>query len=108
MTHRACYARRKYGHKTLTRPIYLTEVEPFLENYAKRSRQNQALIGSAGNLVKYEEFLAIVDSGKDQEGEVEMEKEMSLSSSNPSVVKDSVGKDEGIIVFFPGTTYYPV
>ncbi|KAK1364852.1 putative 2',3'-cyclic-nucleotide 3'-phosphodiesterase [Heracleum sosnowskyi] len=93
----ACYARRKYGHKTLTRPTYLTEVEPFLEEYAKRSRQNQVLIGSAGNLVR-----ADTDSWKDEAEEVETEKELSLSSSNSSVVKDTVRKDEGLIVFFPG------
>ncbi|XP_063937149.1 tRNA ligase 1 isoform X2 [Daucus carota subsp. sativus] len=90
----ACYARRKYGNETLSGPMYLTEVEPFLENYAKRSRKNRALIGSAGNLVKAEDFLAIVDSGENEVGEVE--------TANPSVVKDSVGKGEGLIVFFPG------
>lgn len=95
--HRACYARRKYGNETLSGPMYLTEVEPFLENYAKRSRKNRALIGSAGNLVKAEDFLAIVDSGENEVGEVE--------TANPSVVKDSVGKGEGLIVFFPGTTF---
>ncbi|KAL8119621.1 hypothetical protein AgCh_016940 [Apium graveolens] len=95
----ACYARSKHGHKTVTRPMYLTEVEPFLEEYAKRSRQNQALIGSAGNLG--------ADSGKDEEEEVETEKQLALSGSNSSVVKDSVGEDEGLIVFFPGTDTNP-
>lgn len=76
--------------------MYLTEVEPFLEEYAKRSRQNQALVGSARSLVRAE-------SGKDEGEEVITEKELALSSSKSSVVEDSVGKDEGLIVFFPGT-----
>lgn len=83
--------------------IYLSEAEPFLEQYAKRSPQNQALIGSAGNLVKAEDFLAIVEGGRDEEGDLEMEREVASLSPAPS--KDSVVKDEGLIIFFPGKTF---
>ena len=81
--------------------IYLSEAEPFLEQYAKRSPQNRALIGSAGNLVRAEDFLAIVEGGKDEEGDLEVEREVAPISPAPSS-KDSVLKDEGLIVFFPG------
>lgn len=95
------FIRRKYGHKQLSQSIYLSEAEPFLEQYAKRSLQNQALIGSAGNLVRTEDFLAIVDGGVDEEGDLRMEREVTPSSPSPSV-KDTVPKKEGLIIFFPG------
>ncbi|KAL8120546.1 tRNA ligase 1-like [Apium graveolens] len=98
----ALYIRRKHGHKQLSSSIYLTEVEPFLENYAKSSPQNQTLIGAAGNVVRSEDFMAIIDGGRDEEGDLEKEKEVAPSSPSPSVVKDAVRKNEGLIVFFPG------
>lgn len=94
----AVYIRRKYGHKQLSSSIYLSEAEPFLEQYAKRSPENQALIGCAGDLVRTEEFLAIVDGGRDEEGDLDTEKLLEPSSPKP----DSVHKKEGLIVFFPG------
>lgn len=79
---------------------YLSEAEPFLEQYAKRSPQNQALIGSAGNFVKVEDFMAIVE-GEDEEGDLEPTKD--IAPSSPSIsTKDMVAKNEGLIVFFPG------
>lgn len=95
------YIRRKYGNKQLSQSIYLSEAETFLEQYAKRSLQNQALIGSAGNFVRAEDFLAIVEGGRDGEGDLEMEREIAPLSPSPSV-KDIVPKKEGLIVFFPG------
>lgn len=95
------FIRRKYGHKQLSQSIYLSEAEPFLEQYAKRNPQNQALIGSAGNLVRTEDFLAVVDGGVDEEGDLQMEREVTPSSPSPSV-KDTVPKKEGLIIFFPG------
>lgn len=97
----AVFIRRKYGHKQLSSSIYLSEAEPFLEQYAKRSPQNQALIGSAGSLVRAEDFLAIIEAGRDEEGDLEPETEMKHSSPVPSV-KEAIRKDEGLIVFFPG------
>ncbi|KAF3455044.1 hypothetical protein FNV43_RR05492 [Rhamnella rubrinervis] len=97
----AVYIRRKCGNKQLSSSIYLSEAEPFLEQYAERSPQNQALIGSAGNLVRAEEFLAIVEGGGDEEGDLEAERKVAPLSPTPSS-KDSVLKDEGLIVFFPG------
>lgn len=95
--------RRKYGNKQLSSATYLSEAEPFLEQYAKRSPQNQALIGSAGNLVRAEDFLAIVEEGMDEEGDLQKEQEAAPSSPILSG-KDAVPKAEGLIVFFPG--YY--
>jgi hypothetical protein len=98
---RAVFIRRKYGHKQLSQSTFLSEAEPFLEQYAKRSPQNQVLIGSAGNLVRAEDFLAIVEGGMDEEGDLEKERE--LAPSSPShLAKDIVPKKEGLIVFFPG------
>ena len=100
---RAVYMRRKYGNKQLSSATYLSEAEPFLEQYAKRSPQNQALIGSAGNLVRAEDFLAIVEEGMDEEGD--LQKELEAAPSSPMLSgKDAVPKAEGLIVFFPG--YY--
>ncbi|KZV35142.1 hypothetical protein F511_06848 [Dorcoceras hygrometricum] len=91
---------KKFGKKQLSSSTYLSEAEPFLEQYAKRSPLNQALIGSAGNLVRTEDFLAIVEGGKDEEGDLEPEREMTPSSPTYTV-KEAV-MDEGLIVFFPG------
>lgn len=96
----AVYIRKKYGNKPVSSSTYLSEAEPFLEQYAKRSPQNQALIGSAGNFVKVEDFRAIVE-GEDEEGDLEPTKD--IAPSSPSIsTKDMVAKDEGLIVFFPG------
>ncbi|KAK9279399.1 hypothetical protein L1049_013078 [Liquidambar formosana] len=97
----AVYIRRKYSNKRLSSATYLSEAEPFLEQYAKRSPENQALIGSAGNLVRAEDFLAIVEGGRDEEGDLEAERDVAPSSPSLSV-KDVVPKAEGLIVFFPG------
>lgn len=79
--------------------IYLSEAEPFLEQYASRSLENQALIGSAGSLVRAEDFLAIIEGDRDEEGDLETEREVAPPSPVPSV-KDTVQKNEGLIVFF--------
>jgi hypothetical protein len=52
----------------------LSEAESFLEQYAKRSPANQALIGAAGNLVQTENLLAIPDSERDEEGDLQSER----------------------------------
>ncbi|TQD73247.1 hypothetical protein C1H46_041214 [Malus baccata] len=98
---RAVYIRRKCGNKPLSSSVYLSEAEPFLEQYAKRSPQNQALIGSAGNFVRAEDFLAIVEGGRDEEGDLEMEQE-AVPSSPIASGRDTIPKVEGLIVFFPG------
>ncbi|XP_017982896.1 PREDICTED: uncharacterized protein LOC18590095 isoform X2 [Theobroma cacao] len=97
----AVYIRRKCGNKQLSSAIYLSEAESFLEQYAKRSPENQALIGSAGNLVRTEDFLAIVEGGRDEEGDLATEKEAAAASLCPSV-KDTIQKADSLIVFFPG------
>ncbi|KAK8459100.1 hypothetical protein SEVIR_2G072500v4 [Setaria viridis] len=97
----AVYIRRKYGNKPLSSSTYLSEAEPFLEQYAKRSPSNQALIGAAGNLVQTENFLAILDAEKDEEGDLRAE-HGAAPSSPASTSADVVPKTEGLIVFFPG------
>ncbi|XP_078442173.1 RNAligase [Wolffia australiana] len=95
----AVYIRRKCGHKQLPSSTYLSEAEPFLEQYAKRSKQNQALIGSAGNLVRTEDFLAVLDADRDEEGDLVRGDD---STPPPTTVLDKVPQKEGLIVFFPG------
>lgn len=102
--YRAVYIRRKCGNKQLSSSTYLSEAEPFLEQFAKRSPQNQVLVGSAGNLVRTEDFLAIVEGGVDEEGDLLAEREITLPGPNISV-KDTVPKYEGLIVFFPGNCF---
>ncbi|XP_028775864.1 tRNA ligase 1, partial [Neltuma alba] len=97
----AVYIRRKYGNKQLSSSIYLSEAEPFLEQFAKRSPQNQALVGSAGNLVRSEDFMAIVDEGRDEEGDLEVEREIPSPKSS-TLAMNTVAKQDGLIVFFPG------
>lgn len=80
---------------------YLSEAEPFLEQYARRSPENQVLVGAAGNLVRTEHILAIIEAGKDEEGDLHEEVEETPSRASTSVM-DTVHKDEGLIVFFPG------
>lgn len=96
---RAVYIRRKYGSKQLSSSTYLSEAEPFLEQYAKRSPENQALVGAAGSLVRAENFLAIID--RDEEGDLRPEEEVAPISP-ASATTDVVPKSEGLIVFFPG------
>lgn len=98
------YIRRKCGNKQLSSSIYLSEAEPFLEQFAKRSPQNQALIGSAGSLVRTEDFLAIVEGGQDEEGDLMSERDIEPSGLDISV-KDTIPKNEGMIVFFPGNSF---
>ncbi|XP_074592518.1 tRNA ligase 1 isoform X2 [Curcuma longa] len=97
----AVFIRRKYGNKQLSSSIYLSEAEPFLEQYARRSPQNQVLVGAAGNLINTENLLAIIEAGRDEEGDLHQEVDETPSRPTASVM-DSVPKDEGLIVFFPG------
>ncbi|XP_066389639.1 tRNA ligase 1-like [Miscanthus floridulus] len=97
----AVYIRRKYGNKPLSSSTYLSEAEPFLDQYAKRSPANQALIGAAGNLVQTENFLAVLDAERDEEGDLWAD-HGAAPSSPVSTSVDVVPKTEGLIVFFPG------
>ncbi|KAG8081000.1 hypothetical protein GUJ93_ZPchr0007g3918 [Zizania palustris] len=97
----AVYIRRKYGNKQLSSSTYLSEAEPFLEQYAKRSPANQALIGAAGDLVQTENFLAVLEAARDEEGDLQPE-HGTTPPSPTSTSLDVVLKTEGLIVFFPG------
>ncbi|KAM0861972.1 hypothetical protein ACQ4PT_045558 [Festuca glaucescens] len=106
----AAYIRGKYGNKPLSSSIYLNvenfkrkylgEAEPFLEQYAKRSPANLALIRAAGNMVQTENFLAILDVERDEEDG--FQPEHVAAPSSPTAPLDVVSKIEGLIVFFPG------
>lgn len=58
-------------------------------------------------MVSAEDFLAIIEGGRDEEGDLEPEREVAPSSPGPSV-RDSVPRDEGLIVFFPGMSWYGI
>ncbi|KAH9311379.1 hypothetical protein KI387_026414, partial [Taxus chinensis] len=96
----AVYIRRKCGSRQLPSSMYLSEAEPFLEQYARRSPQNQALIGSAGNLIKTEDFLVAGEGGLDEEDDIVNEDKMLPTMRPPDADKGS--KTQGMIVFFPG------
>ncbi|KAG7528705.1 hypothetical protein ISN45_Un118g000040, partial [Arabidopsis thaliana x Arabidopsis arenosa] len=81
--------------KELCKMLDECEAEPFLEQYAKRSPMNQILIGAAGNLVRTEDFLAIVDGDLDEEGDL-LKKEGVTPATPEPAVKEAVQKDEGI------------
>ena len=98
---RAAHIRKKCGNKQLSSSLYLSEAEPFLEQYAGRSPKNQGLIGSAGNLVRAEDFLALVDGDLDEEGDLVKKERVAPATPEPAV-KEAVQKDGGLIVFFPG------
>ena len=63
------------------------------------------MIGSAGNLVRTEDFLAIVDGDLDEEGDLVKKQGVTPATPEPAV-KEAVQKDEGLIVFFPGIHCY--
>lgn len=83
---------------------YLSEAEPFLEQYASQSPQNQALIGAAGNLVRVENLQAIFEGSRDEEGNLHPDED-SAPISPTTTHLDMVKKEEGLIVFFPGTVW---
>ncbi|CAF1924182.1 unnamed protein product [Brassica napus] len=97
----AAHIRKKCGNKQLSSSLYLSEAEPFLEQYAGRSPKNHGLIGSAGNLVRAEDFLALVDGDLDEEGDLVKKERVAPATPEPAV-KEAVQKDGGLIVFFPG------
>ncbi|KAH0854504.1 LOW QUALITY PROTEIN: hypothetical protein HID58_069186, partial [Brassica napus] len=73
--------------KNLSSSLYLSEAEPFLEQYAGRSPKNQGLIGSAGNLVRAEDFWPLLT------------KERVAPATPEPAVKEAVQKDGGLIGF---------
>ncbi|KAL5701474.1 hypothetical protein ACHQM5_026804 [Ranunculus cassubicifolius] len=96
----ASYIMEKCKNNKIEASEYLNEAEPFLEQYAKRCPQNQVLIGSAGDFVRAEDILSIIEGGMDEEGD--LGKEQATTASVNSSAMNSAPKDEGLIVFFPG------
>lgn len=96
----AVYIRRKHGNRQLSSATYLSEAEPFLEQYARRSPQNQALIGSAGTLIKTEDFLVVGEGDLVEEEEFVLKDEKLPLTMDTQI--DKVSKAQGMIVFFPG------
>lgn len=102
---RAAHIIRKRGNNQLSSSVYLSEAEPFLKQYAERSPENQVLIGSAGNIVRAEDFLAIVDGDLDEEGDLVKKEKVTPATPEPAM-QDAVQKNEGLIVFFPGIPFF--
>jgi hypothetical protein len=113
---RATYIRGKYDNESLSSSIYVTvgnlerkylsEAEPFLEQYAKSSPANLALVRAAGDMVQTEKFLAILDAQRDKDKEDDFQPECGAAPSSPTASLDVVSKTEGLIVFFPGKFYF--
>ncbi|XP_071698665.1 tRNA ligase 1-like isoform X2 [Rutidosis leptorrhynchoides] len=101
------YITKKCPYTKLLSETNLSEAEPFLEQYAKRSPENQALIGCTGDLVRNEDFLVIVRDdvvrNKDflviKRHDDFVETENVLEPSSPC--SDAVQKKKGLLVFFP-------
>ncbi|GLJ26185.1 hypothetical protein SUGI_0502400 [Cryptomeria japonica] len=95
----ALYILKKHGGRQIPSSTYLSEAEPFLEQYARQSVQNQRLIGSAGNLIKTEDFLVGSVGGLTEEDDLVLGDEQ-LPMTPPAI--DKISKAQGMIVFFPG------
>lgn len=54
--------------------------------------------------MRAEDFMAIIEGGKDEEGDLDPEKYIAPSSLSMTV-KEAVAKDQGVIIFFPGRNY---
>ncbi|KAI5065871.1 hypothetical protein GOP47_0018495 [Adiantum capillus-veneris] len=90
LTEWAEYITGKGRGKGINSHMYLSEVEPFLEEFAKRSLWNKSLIGYTGPAGKTEELLK------------ELTEEADVSEQQaPPVAKETVD-GKGIIIFFPG------
>lgn len=98
----ATYITTKTKGKPLSSDTYLSEAEPFLERFARRSARNQQLVGSAGTLINVEDFIAggrSLDNGSHMEFE---EFEENTPPHLTSVEPTERIKAKGILVFFPG------
>eukprot|EP00249_Psilotum_nudum_P024453 c29187_g1_i1 orf=271-3738(-) len=100
----AGYITRKFKNRKPVENMYLSEAEPFLEQYARRSAKNHRLIGAAGSLVRTEDFLADAEIGSvDDEDKV---LEDSYSGGYKETVEkldtNAMAKAKGLLVFFPG------
>ncbi|XP_047091861.1 tRNA ligase 1-like isoform X1 [Lolium rigidum] len=71
----AVYIREKCGNKPLSTSAYLSEAEPFLEQYAKRSPANRALVGAVGVLDQAENL---------RDGEHDLQPERGAAPSSPT------------------------
>ena len=94
-SNRAQYITTKFRGRALNEKIYLSEAEPFLEAYAKRSALNQKLVGFAGAVINTENFLSMFEYEDESVSEGD-----SLISTEPTNMDNT---DKGMIVFFPGT-----
>ncbi|MCO5574341.1 hypothetical protein L7F22_028124 [Adiantum nelumboides] len=86
LTEWAQYITGKGRGKGFSNDMYLSEVEPFLEEFAKRSPLNECLVGYTGPAVKIGDFLNEVDD---------------VVKEQAPVAKQTVD-GKGILVFFPG------
>lgn len=90
LTEWAKYITGKPVAKGFNSHIYLSEVEPFLEQFAKRSSVNQRLVGYTESEAKIKEFMK----------DVAEEADVSEEQASPVAKQTIDGK--GMLVFFPG------
>lgn len=96
LTEWAGYITKKCRGIQLEDRMYLSEAEPFLQQFAERSLRNRQLVGSAGSIITTEDFLSnlTIQSQLDEDDGFN-------ESKAPLILKDST-KCKGMLVFFPG------
>lgn len=99
LTEWAGYITKKCHGKKLNERIYLSEAEPFLQQFAERGVQNRQLVGSAGTIVRTEDFLADLALGSHVEDDEDV-RQLNVSVDANDLSKTSEAK--GMLVFFPG------
>ncbi|MCO5571846.1 hypothetical protein L7F22_025594 [Adiantum nelumboides] len=93
LTEWAQYITGQHKGKGIDSYTYLSEAEPFLEHFARRSLENKVLVGYTGSAAKVEDF------ANDVAVDVDVSKEGTLSVAKQTV-DELQGK--GMIIFFPG------
>lgn len=100
---RAVYIKKKTKEKKLSGSTYLTEAEPFLNQFAERSLKNKKLVGAAGVDIDVDDFLAIQQGGEE---EYISEGEHVPAATTPTHPSPAM-KAQGVLVFFPGIYHVP-
>jgi hypothetical protein len=105
-SHRATYITKRMKGKKLSSDTYLTETEPFLNQFALRSAKNQQLVGVAGSHINVE-FRADVArqqniNADSDDGDLGLPEEHVSTETEISSHAPQAAKAQGMLVFFPG------
>lgn len=92
------YVTKKYHGRKLHERIYLSEAEPFLNQFGERSLLNRQLVGPPGPVIRTEDFLAELPTERPKAGEKLHESKAPMVAKQLSHAIES----KGMLVFFPG------